>query len=202
MSRDNYSYVIFMFFAVVLLLLFIFPSAFALDDLMALQGNVKQNGVNLVSGNLTVVVFDAYSGGNIVYNSSADFNNSIVDGKYDVMLGNGSRELNLEFGRLYYLELYVNNEKFTFNGATRQIFQSSTGQINGSMISPYQINNTLIASRAINATQLILNIDLSNATNLRASAVNKTTGASYLSLLLDSIIDSLSGRIDSVNTSI
>src|SRR3989344_9454233 len=138
-------------FALSLIIVFIFTLGLsisvyaAVDDLMALQGNVQQSGVNLASGNLTVYIFDAYSSGNVVYNSTTDFFNSISNGKYDVMLGNGSQTLSLEYGRTYFLEMYVNNEKLRFNGSTRQVFQSSAGQINGSFINPNQINTTHIS---------------------------------------------------------
>src|SRR3989344_5579870 len=153
----------------------------ATDDLMALQGNVRQSGVNLDYGNLTVFIFDSMTAGNLVYNSTGDFNNSVVSGKYDVLLGNGSRQLTLEYGTLYYLEMYVNNEKFNFNGLGRQEFQSSVGQINGTAINPFQINDSHLA----------LNINLSNATNIQAKAVNKTTGTSFVGRLLDDILDTI-----------
>src|SRR3989344_3869269 len=124
------------FFAIIFVLLIVFTFILSLsffvsavNDLMSLQGNVKQNGLNLASGNLTVVIFDAYSAGNIIYNSTGEFNNSINDGKYDVLLGNSTNELSLEYGKFYFIEMYVNNEKFSFNGSTRQIFQSSVGNI-------------------------------------------------------------------------
>jgi len=129
----------------IILLSFLSASVFAIDDLLALQGNVKQGGVDLDSGNLTVYIYDSYSGGNLVYNSSTsnDFRNAIVDGKYDVMIGNSStNELSLEYGKLYFLEIYINGEKFSFNGSDRQIFQSAVGQINASFINPGQINKT------------------------------------------------------------
>jgi len=113
----------------VLLLVLSLNFVLAVDDLMALQGNVKK-GTSNVDGNLTVAIYDAYSGGSLIYNSTTDFNGAINDGKYDVMLGNGSNELTLEYGKFYYIELYVNNEKFTFNGSDRQVFQSSVGNIN------------------------------------------------------------------------
>ena len=102
---------------------------FALNDLVALQGNVKQAGVVLSSGNLTVVIYDSESGGNIIYNSTNDFDNSIFNGKYGVMLGNGSNELNLNFSQLYYLDIWVNGENFNFSGNDRQMFQSSVGDL-------------------------------------------------------------------------
>ncbi len=101
----------------------------AVDDLMALQGNVLEGGVNLQNGNLTVHIFDAPSGGNLIYNSTDDFQDAISNGEYDVMLGNVTQNLTLNYGEFYYLEMYVNGEPFTFNGATRQIFQSSVGNI-------------------------------------------------------------------------
>ena len=121
-------------FFIGILLIYLVNFAFAIDDLLALQGNVQQSGVNLASGNLSVLIYDAINGGNLIYNSSTDFNNAVSSGKYDVMLGNGTQTLSLEYGQIYYIEMYVNGEKFTFNGANRQILQSSTGQINASFI--------------------------------------------------------------------
>ncbi len=131
--------------------------ASAVSDLIAIQGNVQQDDADLSSGDLQVVIYDALSGGNIVYNSTSDFAGSISAGKYDVMLGNGSNELNLQFGKIYYMEIYINGgsgyEKFTFNGQSRQIFQSSVGQI----------NSTSIMNSVINQTHLVSGINLTNA---------------------------------------
>ncbi len=105
---------------------------FAIDDLMALQGNVDEGLLALSSGNLTVYIYDAPSGGNLIYDSRGDvnFNNSVSDGKFDVLLGNSStNELHLKYGKLYYMEIYVNNEQFSFDGASRQPFQSTAGNI-------------------------------------------------------------------------
>jgi len=126
----NYSKLIMLTFFIVFLSTFVF----AIDDLMTLQGNVQQSGVNLDSGNLTVYIFDAMSGGNLIWNSTLEpqgnFNNSISSGKYDVLLGNSStNSLSLQYGKLYYIEMYVNNEAFNFNGSSRQIFQSSVGNV-------------------------------------------------------------------------
>ena len=57
---------------VFLLASFVFSFGFVLaaDDLIALQGNVRQSGVNLGTGDLQVVIWDAYSGGNVIYNST------------------------------------------------------------------------------------------------------------------------------------
>ncbi|MBU3907174.1 MAG: hypothetical protein KKA64_02885, partial [Nanoarchaeota archaeon] len=146
-------------FAFVLLISISFAIS-AVDDLMALQGNVKQNGVNVASGDLVVTIWDASAGGNKVYNSTTDFSSKIIDGKYDVFLGSGSNSLSLEYGRDYYLELFVNNEQFTFDGAvTRQRFQAGVGQINASFINKWQINET----------HFVPSVNLTNATGYRAS---------------------------------
>ncbi|MEA3329586.1 MAG: DUF2341 domain-containing protein [Nanoarchaeota archaeon] len=102
----------------------------AIDDLLALQGNVLQGGSDLDSGNLTVYIYDAMSGGNLIYNSSSDLNGAISSGKYDVLIGNNSANpLSLEYSELYYIEMYVNGEVLTFDGASRQLFQSSLGNV-------------------------------------------------------------------------
>lgn len=114
----------------VIILLGVIPLVIAVDDLISLQGNVKQSGANLASGNITVTIYDAFTGGNMIYNSTTDFNSAISSGEYDVVLGNSSNTLSLNYGQYYYMELYVNNEKITYqNGGTRQIFQSSVGNI-------------------------------------------------------------------------
>ena len=166
-NRNSYLKIYFVLF----LLICAGNSAFAIDDLLALQGNVQQSGVNLDSGNLSVLIYDAITGGNLIYNSSTDFNNVISSGKYDVMLGNGTQTLTLEYGRIYYIEMYVNDEKFTFNGANRQILQSSTGQI----------NNTFIGVRQVNESHLSYNINLSNATGYLSSNLVGTISLSQIS---------------------
>ena len=114
----------------VIILLGVIPLVIAVDDLISLQGNVKQSGVSLSSGNITVTIYDAFTGGNMVYNSTTDFNSAISSGEYDLVLGNSSNTLSLNYGQYYYMEIYVNNEKITYqDGATRQIFQSSVGNI-------------------------------------------------------------------------
>jgi len=180
-GTTNMNKIFFAFLAVAVAVTVFSILVSATDDLMALQGNVRQSGVNLDYGNLTVFIFDSMTAGNLVYNSTGDFNNSVVSGKYDVILGNGSRALTLEYGKLYYLEMYVNNEKFDFNGLGRQEFQSSVGQINGTVVNPFQINDS----------HLSLNINLSNATNIQAKAVNKTTGTFFVGRLLDDILDTI-----------
>ncbi|MEM3122148.1 MAG: hypothetical protein QXH60_01765, partial [Candidatus Pacearchaeota archaeon] len=62
-------------------------SALAIKDLLALQGNVQQSGLNLASGNLTIYIFDSLSGGNLIWNSTNDPKENFIisNGKYDVL---------------------------------------------------------------------------------------------------------------------
>src|SRR3989338_577931 len=116
-------------FAAVFVILHAIDGVFA-GDFVSLQGNVKSGGIDLASGNLQVLIYDASSGGNLIYNSSTDFNNSIANGKYDVLLGNTSQQLNLNYGQKYYFEIYVNGERLNYSGGlSRQVFQSAVGNI-------------------------------------------------------------------------
>src|SRR3989338_172678 len=109
-----------------LLLLFLFLSfqVFALKQLLTLQGKVDQSGTLVNNGNLTVQIWDSASGGTKVYEDF--FNNSIQNGLFDVMLGNGT-VLDLNNSQTYYLDLAVNNTDLDFEGNERKIFQSPVG---------------------------------------------------------------------------
>jgi len=102
---------------------------FGLNDLMPLTGNVKTTSGNPVNGNLQVQIYSAPTGGNLIYDSLTDFNNEVINGNYDVMLGSGV-ELNLSYKETYYMEIIINSEDIDFNGLDRQKFISSTGSIN------------------------------------------------------------------------
>ena len=46
------------------------------------------------------------------------------------MLGNKSQKMNLEYGKKYFMEVYINTERLNFtNNSQRQIFQSSVGNV-------------------------------------------------------------------------
>ena len=67
--------------SVLLMFMFVISFVVAIDDLMTLQGNIKESGVNLASGNISVYIFTTATGGNVIWNSTLngkdDFNNSI-----------------------------------------------------------------------------------------------------------------------------
>jgi len=100
----------------------------AIDDLFALQGNVKEGGANLRSGNITITVYDAAAGGSMIHNST--WKNNVSNGKYDILIGNdAANELHLNYGQVYYFEVIVNGEDFDFDGNERQVFQSGVGNV-------------------------------------------------------------------------
>ena len=159
------------FFIFVLAILF-FSSVVLAGNYIALQGTVKQSGVSLSSGDLEIFIFDSSTGGNLIYNSTNDFDNAIANGTYDVMLGSGSNILNLNYGERYYLEMFVNGENFTFDGNPRQVFESAVG----------------------NVTYLHLD------SNIPANYINKTSGTNWIGLNVESILDTIYGWIGAVNT--
>ena len=119
----------------------------ATTDLIALQGTVDNGGVPL-SGNLTVTIWNDSIGGTKLYDSQTDFNNAIVAGKFDVMLGSGSQTLSLDYGTLYFMDMSVNGVDLDFNGTERKMFQSSAGNISGQHIKADTITDANINSAA------------------------------------------------------
>jgi hypothetical protein len=130
------------------------PSAFAVQDLMSLQGNADDNGAPINNGNLTVTIWDSAAGGNLIYNSSSDFAGAINSGRFDVILGSGTVNLSLVYGRIYYMDMIINNQDLTFNGSARRMFESSVGNITSTVIPPQTINATHIVNGAITDTQI------------------------------------------------
>jgi len=99
-------------------------------------GVAYNNGTTLDSADLTVLIYDASSGGSLIYNET--FTNNITNGSWNVMLGSGVN-LPLEFGRVYYKDYLIAGEDASFDGSDRQLFYSPLGDINGSKL----INSTL-----------------------------------------------------------
>ena len=124
--KNNFFRVVFGIILLVNLICF----ASAITDLVAFQGNVFDGGVSLSSGNLNISIYDSSVGGNLVY--AENFSSAIVDGEYDVMLGqdgDNNAVLDLEYGKLYYLDMEVNGEDFDYGVDERQVFQAGTGNI-------------------------------------------------------------------------
>ena len=111
-----------------------FVSAFLISDLGA---DVKEisTGNLLDLGNLTVLVYDSQTEGNLVYNST--FSSAILNGSWNIVINP-----DLQYGKNYWKDYMINNEDLDFDGSERLEFQSSIGKINNISF----INFSLISS--------------------------------------------------------
>ncbi len=91
------------------------------------------NGTTLSSGDLSVLIYTTSSGGSPIYNET--FVNNITNGSWNVMLGSGSINLPLEFGKVYYKDYLIAGENASFDGSDRQAFYSPLGDISDEDIS-------------------------------------------------------------------
>ena len=128
-----------------LLIILTSVSSLAIVDLMGFEANaVDSNGDPIQSANLFIEVWDSSTGGILVYNSTDDYLNNVSSGKIDVTLGDATQNLTLEYGKDYYMEIYINNDELDFNDNERLRFQSSVGNITSSRISPNNITSSLL----------------------------------------------------------
>ena len=98
----------------------------ALKQLVSLQGKITLNGALVDDGNLSVTLWDSATDGNLIYNSSEYFNNSIQSGFFDVMLGS-NKDLDINLSGTYYLDFQVNDVDLDKGGDERIQFQSPVG---------------------------------------------------------------------------
>jgi len=92
-----------------------------------MQGKVELNSALVDDGNITVFIYDAASSGNLIYNSSTDFNNTIQDGYFDIMLGSNT-VLTLNLTQDYWIDISINDQDLNFSGSDRKQFQSPVGK--------------------------------------------------------------------------
>ncbi|MFH1311316.1 MAG: hypothetical protein ABIH65_02835, partial [Nanoarchaeota archaeon] len=126
--------------SIILFILFLnMISAFLNISLSDHGSNIKNStGALLTSGNLTVLIYDSLSGGNLIYNET--FTNVFSNGSWNIMLGeNSSNPLALEFGKIYYKDYLINGANVNFTNLTgqnidRQFFYSPLGDISGEYI--------------------------------------------------------------------
>ncbi len=119
------------------------------------QGNgvkEKATGNILLLGDLNVTIWDNATGGNQIYYEV--FPNAIVNGSWNVMLGeNSSNPLSLEYGKIYYKDYMIASEDADFtdingNVVERMFFYAPLGDINSSDIAINSINETHIDNRS------------------------------------------------------
>lgn len=91
----------------------------------------RSEGTLLATGNLSVEIWDSPTAGAIVYNET--FTNAIVNGSWNVMLGENA-PLYLQFNKKYYKDYKINGEDVSFTNSTggtiaRQTFYSPLGEL-------------------------------------------------------------------------
>ncbi|HLC79931.1 MAG TPA: hypothetical protein VJG83_05955 [archaeon] len=110
------------------LVILVVTTASALQQLLSMHGRLTNGGTSVTSADLRVGIYDAATGGNIVYDSGTDYNGTVINGIVDVMLGDGSVSLDLNYGTLYYMDININNATdLDFNGSERMRFESPRG---------------------------------------------------------------------------
>ncbi|MBW2990560.1 hypothetical protein KY348_02530 [Candidatus Woesearchaeota archaeon] len=116
-------------FLILLMIVFCFVLVNAqTEHLIPLSGYASLNtGEPVSSGDIAVRIYDASSGGTLVYDSGLDFNGAITDGMYDIILGSSTLLL-LDNTLKYYLEMDVNGEEVVGDAtAGRQEFWPGSG---------------------------------------------------------------------------
>jgi hypothetical protein len=125
MSRIKITLIAFSF----VLIISLASALAATPHLISLQGYVTDNlGSPISSGNVTVRIYDASTGGNLIYNSGTDYNNAIQKGIFDVLLGSIT-PLNLDNTVKYYMEIDINGQEVIGDATTgRREFWPGGGQ--------------------------------------------------------------------------
>ncbi len=123
-------------------------------DLLHLQGVVTDTDGELVDGDLQVLLYTNQTIQEPLYNSSDAFNESLVNGRYDILLGE-QQNLSLIHGQEYWLELFVNKEQQLFNGSPRQRFISPVGAVRTIPAATNESHDSLRVQAATNRGVLV-----------------------------------------------
>ncbi|MDP2947823.1 MAG: hypothetical protein Q8N88_06935, partial [Nanoarchaeota archaeon] len=94
-------------------------------------------------GNLTIIIYDSPSAGNLVYNQT--FPDAIINGSWNLMI-----MPNLKFGNNYWKDYEINGENLDFDGNERIEFQSSLGLINDASYINFSLISPCPAGSSIN----------------------------------------------------
>ena len=130
---------------ITLIIIVIICQGFALAFLISDQGtNVREVATgNLTAfANLTIEIYDASTGGNLIYNYTLQ--NAISNGSWNVMINP-----NLEYGKSYYKDYQINSEDLDFDGNEILEFQSSVGKIHNISFINFSLINSCSAGSSI-----------------------------------------------------
>ncbi len=152
------------------------------QDYLALQGSVT----GATAGNVIVEIWSAATGGTLLYNSTTDFNNVISGGRYDILVGNGTKPLSLNFSGTYYMNLNIAGKDMNFNNSDRQVFQSPVGNITTSR--PIKTSST--STYALNVNDMLNisgadgNVTTAGSIKIQSTdsddALNVSAGGAYI----------------------
>ena len=144
---------------------------FVTADYLPLQGDVYDAGVAIASGNITVYIYSSGGGGVPVYDSLTDFHGSIVNGAFDILLGNKSIPLSLVSNNLYYMDVEINGQDLDFNGVERKPFQAPIGNLSASYFSLDNVTGAYIDESSLGK---VPNATHSDTSTLAYTATNAT----------------------------
>lgn len=161
---------------------------FALQNLMALEGVAEFNGTKINNGNLAVLIYNESVGGVPIYNSSTDYIGVINNGRFDVMLGDKTKQLVLEYGKIYYMDISINEQDIDFNNSERKKFQSSMGNISGN----YIFSNSITSINILNGT--ITDADINLSANINKAKIS--TELTWLESEIPSLTALWQGTLD------
>ncbi|MBT4192421.1 MAG: hypothetical protein HOE11_03875 [Candidatus Diapherotrites archaeon] len=145
--------------AFIFFLILFFASTVFSSQLMALHGKASSGGALILAGDLKIEIFDSANGGTLIYSSGNDFNSEIVDGYFDVVLGELT-PLDLNYGQLYYFDILVNGNDLNFGSSDRQKFQASQGVITEQGVGVSAITQTKIADSSINNQKIAVDAQI------------------------------------------
>jgi hypothetical protein len=123
--------------SIIILLFLVAGLPFGYSAIFYDQGTdvVNSTGASLNSGTIEIYIYDASSGGNLIYNEN--FTNNITNGSWNIKI-----EPDLEYGKIYYKDYVIEGDNLNFSGDDRIEFQSPFGVINNGSF----INFSLISS--------------------------------------------------------
>ena len=156
-----------------------FTSATGTTVRLADHGTDVRNSTNdLVNGNLSIFIYDEYSGGNEIFNQT--FTDGIVNGSWNVII-----VADMEYGTTYYKDYEINGEDVDFSGDERINFTATSGYINNATF----FNFSLIQS--CNSNQAIYRIN----ENGSVECVNVSSSSNLTNYALKNQSETFSGNI-------